>query len=107
MKQRDTSCSACWTVFQLQTIQGLVREMQAARRPWIPVNATVLLPLSYALRLVSEPKGEEPSLSLVFHLKNVGNSPAFNVRVVTGGTALKGYDDDHKRAWAGNAKHPA
>jgi hypothetical protein len=31
---------------QLQSIQGLVREMQASRRPWIPANATVLLPLS-------------------------------------------------------------
>lgn len=68
---------------QLKTIQRQVHEMEAARRPWVPAKATVSLPLSYNAGVGSVPTAQLPTLGLLFQLKNVGNSPAFNVNVTS------------------------
>lgn len=80
-----TACAilAQWYVMQRQTdlMQGQLNEMTLEQRPWIRVKPVISGPFEF-----QGTWGETPIAAPVrFFLKNVGHSPAFNVRLVAWG----------------------
>ena len=61
------------TIFQWSILKGQLQVMQSDKRPWLSVSA---VPETGFINL-----GDWISMSVVFHLKNYGQSPAVNVQV--------------------------